>query len=140
MTREGFSEMLVTIRETTGISKSDFARKIGWMPSDLYKIENATTSYNINKIITYLSGLNLVLMLSSNCIHQTISNSEDFAKWLKQEIEISENSIAIIADSICVSSKTIGRIIKHESKISIDLLLKLIDYFGYTIEFKPIQQ
>lgn len=140
MTREGFSEMLVTIRETAGISKNEMCRRTVMAFSEIDRIERSVNNYGIPKVIHYLNAMNLVLVLNLNDTKSAIFSSEDFAKWLLKLKEQSGVSLQNIASNTGCTHTTIRNIINNKSNVKIDLLLKLVDYFGYTIEFKPIQQ
>ena len=140
MTREGFSEMLATIRITNGVSMNKMHLLSGLTTTEIIRIEKAKNNYGLGYIIRFLRHLNYFIVFSNNAHEVCINEQEDFASWLAESKEQSKISLRSIASNIDCSYQTLSYIVNNKYNVKIDLLLKLVDYFGYTIEFKPIQQ
>lgn len=108
------------------------------LPSNIYKIEKGACSFSVEKCLPYLSFLGYSIKLSKEGFVTIVHSNSDLIEWEKNirgivpQIVFSES---ISYDKSCISYIEAG---KHS--MSIDMMLKIAEVYGYTVEIVPNNQ
>lgn len=138
MTREEFSQKLIDIRVAAGVNKSDMCRLTRISQTTLNSIEFSKQNYGILYAVLYANSLNTGILLQSDTNSYPIDSLEDFSDWFNKEKSKHNISLIQLASKVGSTQPTLSGIAHNSRKPKIDILLKLADYFGYTIKLQPI--
>jgi DNA-binding XRE family transcriptional regulator len=137
MNREEFSKMLVEARESVGLSKNQLSRKPGYSSiSQITTIEQGSHNYSLSLVVKYLNVLDYNLVIVSKTGQAEMFDVENAGEWIKQRRDEWYMSQGKLAKKIGFSSPTITAIEVGRTTITIDILLKILDVFGYTIKIE----
>ena len=138
MDRITFSNMLTEARISSGMSLKDLVFGIQAMPTNIYRIEKGKHSFAVEKCLPYLDYIGYSIKLSKGESVLFVHNNADLIAW---EIKIRGTiSQAIFSESIGYNKSRIFFIETGKDKMSIDMMLKIAEVYGYTVEIVPNDQ
>lgn len=138
MDRITFAKMIVNARTSSGLTMKTIMLGLKTLPSNIYKIEKGACSFSVEKCLPYLSFLGYSIKLSKEGFVTIVHSNSDLIEWEKNirgivpQIVFSES---ISYDKSCISYIEAG---KHS--MSIDMMLKIAEVYGYTVEIVPNNQ
>lgn len=138
MDRITFSNMLVEAKHSAGIGLKDLVIALQVMPTYIYNIERGKHSFAVEKCLPYLDCIGHSIKLSKGESVLFVRNNADLIAW---EIKIRGTiSQAIFSESIGYNKSRIFFIETGKDKMSIDMMLKIAEVYGYTVEIVPNNQ
>lgn len=137
MTREEFGCQLRKIRLASPVSITRLCGILNWLTQHLFRVENAKNNYAVYKATEYLSaiGSQLIATTTNGSQHPIVDNAS--AATFLLNARGSESAVKV-AESIGVTTQGLRSMETQKSQCSIDMFLKLCDYYGITISFEPI--
>lgn len=137
MTREEFGETLHKIRRESPATIATMCRALQDDGVIMKRIEKARHSYAIINAINYLkaTGHKLIAIKCDEQKHHLADNSSAATLLLNTR---GKESAVKVAEAIGVTTKGLRCMERQITSCSIDMFLKLCDYYGITITFEPI--
>lgn len=139
MTRQEFSQIISEYRKNNKQMIKDICFKLSCLPKDIYRIEKAIYSYNLQKCLEYLNAIELNMIIHTpdnkhiviNCYDDLVSTLILCRKQVYTQQSLAEKAnCSRISITYFESKKTI---------ITIDSLLKLCEALGVSISVEPIE-
>ena len=137
MNRIEFSNILKDKRESLDISKYKISKDTGLTALQLNRIEDAVNSYSMGNIFKYLDVINCRIALCKGKRIYILNNIEDFGSWVTKR-RGQKMSMYALAKLIESNITTITRIETNQSSVGVDLFLKIIEAFGYTLKIEDV--
>lgn len=132
MTRQDFSTILRQRRDSSGVTLKDLCYALDSLQYTVYRIEKGSNSYGVDKAIAYASATNSKIGLTTpDGIKHVLKTVDDAISVLKEAR--GETSYYQVAKDTGYSTTALSRTEKGQTALSIDMLLKLADYFGITV-------
>lgn len=138
MDRITFSNMLTEARISSGISLKDLVFGIQVMPTNIYRIEKGKHSFAVEKCLPYLDYIGYSIKLSKGESVLFVRDNADLITWETQiRGTISKRAFS---KSIGYNNSRIFYIETGEDAMSIDMMLKIAEVYGYNVEIVPNNQ
>lgn len=138
MDRITFSNMLVEAKRSAGIKLKDLVAGLHVLPTHIYRIEKGSHNFSVEKCLPYLSLIGYSLKLSKEETVFLVHNNADLIAWESQV----RGDIAkmTFSNSIGYKKSRIFYIENGRDLMSIDMMLKIAEVYGYTVEIVPNNQ
>lgn len=138
MDRITFTNMLVEARRSSGVSLKDLLIALQAWPTQLYNIEKGKHSFAVEKCLPYLDYIGYSVKLSKGDSVLFVHNNADLIAWETQiRGKISQE---VFSESIGYNKSRIFFIETGENAMSIDIMLKIAEVYGYNVEIVPNNQ
>lgn len=138
MDRITFTNMLVEARRSSGVSLKDLLIALQAWPTQLYNIEKGKHSFAVEKCLPYLDYIGYSIKLSKGESVLFVHDNADLITWETQiRGAISQRAFS---KSIGYNNSRIFYIETGKDKMSIDMMLKIAEVYGYTVEIVPNNQ
>lgn len=138
MDRVTFSKKLVEAKKQSGVGFTSLVKNMQVMPVYIYRLENGLHNFMVNKCLPYLHCVNHILELRKNEQVFVIYSGEDLVNW---ELHIrGDLTKASFARTIGYTRSQILYIETGKCSMTIDMMLKIAEVYGYTIEIVPNNQ
>ena len=138
MERKEFCDKLYELRKSSGVLFIDICFKMRVNGSSIYRIEKGAHSFSMNNALSYLSAINVQMVLRKGKTSFILNEHDNIAKWLKKNREKTYSQRAL-AKTIGCANATIAGAEEGKVGIGIDIFLRLADTFGFTIELLQIK-
>ena len=138
MDRITFSNMLTEARISSGVSLKDLVFGIQVMPISIYRMEKGKHSFAVEKCLPYLDYIGYSIKLSKGESVLFVHDNADLITWETQiRGAISQRAFS---KSIGYNNSRIFYIETGKDVMSIDMMLKIAEVYGYTVEIVPNNQ
>lgn len=135
MDRITFSNMLTEARISSGVSLKDLVFGIQVMPISIYRMEKGKHSFAVEKCLPYLDYIGYSIKLSKGESVLFVHDNADLITWETQiRGAISQRAFS---KSIGYNNSRIFYIETGKDVMSIDMMLKIAEVYGYTVEIVP---
>lgn len=128
--------MLAAMRQKSNKKMAEICAVMGVLPTAIYRLEKNYNNFEIDKALAYINVFQMQLILTKKGDTICLSNSSDFASWLK-ETRNNQYTQRSLAEQAGCTYQTIANIERGTTIVRIDTLLKLIEVLGYTIKIEP---
>ena len=138
MTRQEFSEQLVSLRISKGIGKNEITRLCEWTFLTTDRIEKASNNYSLSNAFKYINALNayvLVMYPDAGCVER-ISSVEDWSKVIFGTMMKTNRSGYDIERITGVKQATLSSLKNGKQSWHIDRALIVMDVLGIRIEIR----
>jgi DNA-binding XRE family transcriptional regulator len=137
MNREEFSAILKQIRIDCGISKNQLSRNPVYSHvSQITRLEQGSNNYSLSLVVRHLDILGYNLVVVSKTGQAEVFDVNNVSEWIKQRRDEWYMSQGKLARKIDVHPTTLNCVELGKVTITIDILLKILDVFGYTIKIE----
>lgn len=133
MTRQEFSSILLEHRKASGTAVKDLCFQLNCMPTGIYRIENGSHNYNMQKCLDYAKAIGVSLVLENTSLYEQIQDYDHMITVLC-DARRTMMSQAQLANSSGISRNMIGKTETRKSIVTIDMLLRLISVLGLSIK------
>lgn len=133
MTRQEFSSILLEHRKSSGTAIKDLCFRLDCMPTGIYRIENGSHNYNMQKCLAYTKAVGVSVVLENETFCTEVKDYDHMIAVL-HDLRCSMMSQAQLANSSGISRNMIGKIETRKSIVTIDILLRLVAVFGLSIK------
>lgn len=138
MDRVTFSKKLAELRVSLGLSSKEMAFSMEVWPVDINRLERGKHNYIVDKCLSYLHCVKYSLELRKGEQVFIIYSDEDLVNW---ELHIrGDLTKASFARTIGYTQSQILYIETGKCSMTIDMMLKIAEVYGYTIEIVPNNQ
>lgn len=135
MTREDFSKQLRQYRELNNISLKDLCNALNALQNTVYRIEKGANNYSVEKALIYANTVNAVVVITHpNRKDIVLSSVETAINFLI--MARGDTSMYKVAKDNGYSQVGIANAENGATALSIDMLLKLTEYYGYGITIR----
>lgn len=132
MTRQEFSQELKWCRTVSLITLKDLCFKCNMYEHDIYRIEKSLYNYGLNKALLYANAVNAEIIIKlRNGFIVVVNAVSDAVKVLKKAR--GTTSIYRVAKDTKFSTTGIANAENETTGLSIDMLLKLSEYYGMQV-------
>ena len=138
MERKEFCDKLYELRKASDVKLLDICFAMKANATSIYRIEKAEHSFSMSNALSYLSAINVQMVLRKGKTSFILNEHDNIAKWLKKNREKTYSQRAL-AKTIGCANATIAGAENGNGNIGIDIFLRLADTFGFTIELLPIK-
>ena len=134
MNREELSAILKEHRSKNGVLIKRICAQMDAGANIVHQIERAVHNYNCNTWLSYMNSIGVVAKISYNGVEEYLDSPEKFIEILKSIRKKENLSQREFAKKISVSHITIANVERGFSRMKIDLLLAIINTFGYELQ------
>lgn len=135
MTREDFSKQLRHYRDLNNTLLKTLCFALNSGEKDIYRIEKASHNYSLQKAILYADTVNAKIVIThSNRKDLTLSSVDTATNFLI--MARGDVSLYKVAKDNGYSQTGIANSERGTTALSIDMLLKLTEYYGYGITIR----
>lgn len=144
MTREEFSARLKELRRESGETVKKVCVALDCLHTDLYRIDNAKFNYGLERALKYADAISAnvcVAISNKQCIdthHVVLHNTQQIVDILTRAR--GDTTFSQVATDIGVVHSTVSRVEKGKCALTIDVFLKLADYYGMEVSIVPKQK
>lgn len=132
MTRQEFSQELKWCKIASLITLKDLCFKCNMYERDIYRIEKSLYNYGLNKALLYANAVNAEIIIKlRNGFIVVVNTVSDAVKVLKKAR--GTTSIYRVAKDTKFSTTGIANAENERTELSIDMLLKLSEYYGMQV-------
>lgn len=136
MDRQEFSKILADYRVEKGIKVKELCFKLNYLPEDIRRIEKASHNYNLQKCLDYLDAIGAQMVLSTTKKNVKIKKYKDILSFVVKQRD-GVYSQRGLAEAIGCSRVMIAYYETERSVMTIDVLLKISDVLGFTLNIIP---
>lgn len=130
--------MLTEARISSGMSLKDLVFGIQVMPTNIYRIEKGKHSFAVEKCLPYLDYIGYSIKLSKGESVLFVHDNADLITWETQiRGAISQRAFS---KSIGYNNSRMFYIETGKDVMSIDMMLKIAEVYGYAVEIVPNNQ
>lgn len=132
MNRQEFCELMAQAKKRSGIGTKELSLRIQQPPTIIRRFERGLNNFNLAKVVEYLQVINSKLVVCNS--EETISfyDYEHIIEWVKKT-RTGKYSQRALADAIGCSFVHVAHFESKKSILSIDIFLRIIELFGYSI-------
>lgn len=135
MTRKDFSKQLRQYRELNNVSLKDLCNALNALQDTVYRIEKGVNNYGFKKALIYANAVNaMVVIAHPNRKDIVLSSVETAINFLI--MARGDTSVYRVAKDNGYSQCGIANVETGVTALSIDMLLKLTEYYGYEITIR----
>lgn len=135
MTREDFSKQLRQYRELNNISLKDLCNALNALQNTVYRIEKGANNYCVEKALIYANTVNAAVVIThpnrKDIVLSSVETAINFLIMARGDI-----SMYKVAKDNGYSQVGIANAENGATALSIDMLLKLTEYYGYGITIR----
>lgn len=138
MDRKDFCTLLVNCRESHGCGKNEMCRRMGITFSQFQRIEDVSTNFALEKALNYLGVFKCCIRVVNDYSEFQIYSICDVINWFRT---LKSDTTATLLSKISkVPSTTICSILLGETKMTIDVFLKLANFYNCNITIEKYAQ
>lgn len=135
MTREDFSKRLRQYRDLNNISLKELCNRLDVLQNSLYNIEKGVHNYGMDKAIKYANAVNANIVVTSPNRKGIVISSEEAAR-IFLIMARGDKTMFRVAKDLGYSPTGLSNSENGVSALSIDMVLKLAEYYGYVVTVK----
>lgn len=136
MTREEFSKLLRQHRKESKTTLKTLCMALNVLSNGVYHVENGTHNYTLGRAITYANAVNCeIIAIAPNEEIHTLSSPESAVQLLISAR--GETTRYRVAKDVGMTQPGLVNVEKGNTNLTIDMLLKLLEYYGYIITVRP---
>lgn len=132
MTRTEFSEMLRQFRDSSNTSLISLCNALNTLQNTVYRIEKGANNYSVEKAIKYASTVGAEIVATCPRKKDIVLKSPELAVNFLIMAR-GEKTMYQVAKDNGYSQMGLSNAESGATALSIDMLLKLSEYYGYTI-------
>lgn len=139
MNRQEFTKMLTDYRKQVKTPIKDICFKLKCLPTGIYRLENATSNYNLQKCFNYLNAVG-VCMVVKGVDNQSviIRDYPTLLNFVVNERLVLGYTQRSLSSAIKCNHTAIAYIETQKNTMTIDTLLKIAGVLNFTISVIPI--
>lgn len=134
MTREEFSKLLRQHRDESNTSLRVLSEALNALQNTVYRIEKGANNYSFEKAIIYAKTVGVEIVASNSKMSIVLSSVDAATNFLK--MARGDKSAYQVAKDNGYSQMGLSNSENGVSALSIDMLLKLSEYYGYEITIR----
>ena len=139
MDRQEFTKMLADYRKHAKMPIKDICFKLKCLPPNIYRLENATNNYNLQKCFDYLNAIGACVVVKAVDNQSTvIRDYPTLLHFVVNERLVLGYTQRSLSSAIKCNHTAIACVETQKNIMTIDTLLKIAEVLNFTISIIPM--
>lgn len=134
MDRQQLSTILKEHRVNNGVLLKRICAQMDTGESTVYRIEKGAYNFNCDMWIDYMNAIGVIAKISRGDKSIFINSSNDIVEFIKNARSEQDVSQRALAKMINVANMTIANLERGYTRVAIDVLLAVVNTFGYELQ------
>lgn len=135
MNRLDFCKLMEEAKIASGIPASEISFSMKMLMPTLRRFEKGEHNFSLVKVMEYLQVLHAQLVIYNEKSTVVVTEYSQLIEWLVSARK-NRNTQRKLAEAIGISYVMLARVESNKSNLSIDVLLKILEVLGYSINIK----
>lgn len=134
MNRQQLGEVLKGHRINNGVLLKRICAQMDTGESTIYRIEKGLYNFNCDMWIDYMNAIGVIAKISRDNKSIFINSANDVVEFIKNARSEQDVSQRALAKLINVANMTIANLERGYTRVAIDVLLAVVNTFGYELQ------
>ena len=134
MDRQQLSTILKEHRVNNGVLLKRICAQMDTGESTIYRIEKGLYNFNCDMWIDYMNAIGVIAKISRDNKSIFINSANDVVEFIKNARSEQDVSQRALAKLINVANMTIANLERGYTRVAIDVLLAVVNTFGYELQ------